>query len=99
MDTSPLAHEDTDSQDVRTTTQPWTIDHSVHLFAQTESRPGPVTDEGEQWMERQHTGKVNVVCACGYTSGLIDGAEAEELVETLATEHAPRPIQKARSEA
>jgi hypothetical protein len=67
--------------------QPWTVDHDVHVFAQTESRPGPPTDEGEQWMECQNTGKVMVLCRCGYTSGLIDRTELEATVSGLAAEH------------
>ncbi|MFE9764628.1 hypothetical protein ACFYPC_08875 [Streptomyces sp. NPDC005808] len=70
----------------------WTLDHQVHAFAQTESRPGPLTDEGEQWMERQQTGKVMVVCTCGYSSGLIDHTEMEATVAGLAPEHAPTPV-------
>ncbi|WP_431997777.1 hypothetical protein [Streptomyces fungicidicus] len=71
--------------------QPWTLDHFIHLFAQTESRPGPVTEEGERWMERQQTGKVMVVCACGYSSGLIDHTEVKATVTSLAEEHGAVP--------
>jgi hypothetical protein len=71
--------------------EPWTLDHYMHAFAQTESRPGPLTDEGECWMERQQTGKVMVVCSCGYSSGLIDAAELESTVAGLAAEHTPTP--------
>lgn len=61
--------------------EPWALDHQVHLLAQTESRPGPVTEEGERWAERRQTGKVMVVCNCGYSSGLID---PDELKDTVA---------------
>lgn len=69
--------------------KPWTLDHQVHAFAQTESRPGALTDEGERWIERQQTGKAMVVCTCGYTSGLIDRADLEDTVASLAAEHTP----------
>ncbi|MDX2948884.1 hypothetical protein [Streptomyces caniscabiei] len=65
----------------------WTLDHDVHVFAQTESRPGPLTDEGERWKECRQTGKVMVLCRCGYTSGLIDRTELEPTVVALAAEH------------
>jgi hypothetical protein len=65
----------------------WALDHEVHVFAQTESRPGPLTDEGERWMESRHTGKVMVLCRCGYSSGLIDRAELEATVAGLAEDH------------
>lgn len=80
----PLSH-----MDVLPEPAPWTLDHQVHLFAQTESRPGPLTDEGEQWMERQQTGKVMVVCNCGYSSGLIDRIELEDTMAALTPEHQP----------
>lgn len=69
---------------------PWALDHQVHLLAQTESRPGPPTDKGEQWMECQRTGKAMVVCTCGYNSGLIDRADLEATVAALADEHPSR---------
>jgi hypothetical protein len=78
----PLNHMDVLPEPV-----PWTLDHQVHVFAQTESRPGPLTDEGERWMERQPTGKVMVVCTCGYSSGLIDRTELEATVAGLEPEH------------
>lgn len=90
MEIGPITYMEVDGQDVTgciRTPEPWTLDHGVHLFAQTESRPGPLTDEGERWMERQRTGKAMVVCTCGYTSGLIDRAELEATVSGLATEH------------
>ncbi|NUP16619.1 MAG: hypothetical protein HOZ81_11020 [Streptomyces sp.] len=80
------------------TPEPWALDHQVHAFAQTESRPGPLTAEGERWMERQPTGKVMVVCTCGYSSGLIDGAELENTVAALQEGHAPALAQTRRSE-
>lgn len=67
--------------------EPWTLDHQVHVFAQTESRRGPATAEGEQWMERQQTGKVMAVCNCGYSSGLIDRTELQATVVGLADDH------------
>ncbi|MFE3857794.1 hypothetical protein ACFXPN_42485 [Streptomyces griseorubiginosus] len=73
------------------TPEPWTLDHQVHLFAQTESRPGPLTDDGGRWMERQPTGKVHIVCQCGYASGLIDRTELESTVAGLAADHGPGP--------
>jgi hypothetical protein len=81
------------------TEQPWTLDHEVTLFAQTESRPGPLTDEGEQWMERQHTGKVHVVCQCGYASGLIDRTELKATVTAVQAEHPSTTAKTRRSEA
>lgn len=69
--------------------EPWALDHQVHLFAQTESRPGPLTAEGERWMQGRPTGKVMVVCTCGYNSGLIERAEMESTVAALAGEHSP----------
>jgi hypothetical protein len=78
---------------------PWTLDHQVHLFARTESRPGPLTAEGERWMERRQTGKVMVVCTCGYSSGLIDSADLERTVAELQVEHTPPEAQTPRSEA
>lgn len=84
----PLTPAEDDSY---TAPESWTLDHAIHLFAQTESRPGPLTDEGEQWMEQQPTGKVMVVCQCGYTSGLIDRADMESTVAGLAAEHGPTP--------
>ena len=80
----PLSH-----MDVLPEPSPWALDHLVHLIAQTESRPGSLTDEGEQWMERQQTGKVMVVCNCGYNSGLIDHAELEDTMAGLTPEHQP----------
>jgi hypothetical protein len=65
----------------------WALDHDIHVFAQTESRPGPLTDEGERWMECRQTGKVMVLCRCGYISGLIDRIELEHTVAGLAAEH------------
>jgi len=70
--------------------QPWTLDHNLTWLAQTESRPGPVTDEGEQWMECRPTSRAMVVCACGYTSGLIERSEVRATVERLADEHPSR---------
>lgn len=67
--------------------EPWTLDHEVHLFTQSESRPGSPDDQGRQWMERQPTGKVMALCRCGYTSGLIDRTELEATVSGLAGEH------------
>ncbi|MEE1763689.1 hypothetical protein [Streptomyces sp. SP18BB07] len=65
----------------------WALDHDVHVFAQTESRPGPLTDEGERWKECRQTSKVMVLCRCGYFSGLIDRTKLESTVATLAAEH------------
>lgn len=81
------------------TPEPWTLDHLVHVFAQSESRPGPLTGEGERWMERQRTGKVMVVCTCGYSSGLIDHAELEDTVASLAAEHGDPRERRMRSDA
>lgn len=92
MEIGPITYLEVDGQDVTDCIQapaPWALDHLVHVFAQTESRPGPLTDEGERWMERQQTGKVMVVCTCGYSSGLIDHAELEDTVASLAAEHTP----------
>lgn len=50
-----------------TTGQAWTLDHEVHLLAQTESRLG---EDG--WVERRPAGKIRAVCSCGYDSGLVD---------------------------
>ncbi|MET9734297.1 hypothetical protein ABZZ79_27760 [Streptomyces sp. NPDC006458] len=69
----------------------WVLDHRLHVFAQTESRPGPVNAEGEQWLECRPTGKAVIVCQCGYTSGLINRAEARATVQGLAAEHGPTP--------
>ncbi|MEW2424848.1 hypothetical protein AB0911_30410 [Streptomyces nigra] len=97
-----LPHSDrmtSESEDVTCAgAAPWTLDHQVHLFAQTESRPGTLTDEGEQWMERQPTGKVMVVCQCGYNSGLIDRAELRRTVSELQHEHGPAGEQTSRSD-
>lgn len=73
-------------------TEGWTLDHQLHALAQTETRPGPLTDEGERWMDRQHTGKVMIVCTCGYSSGLIDRTELTSTLAGLAEEHTGRPI-------
>lgn len=73
------------------TPEPWALDHPVHLFAQTESRPGTLTDEGKRWVERQRTGKAMVICTCGYTSGLIDRTDLESTVAGLAAEHSAAP--------
>ncbi|MGW3651887.1 hypothetical protein [Streptomyces sp. NPDC000878] len=92
MELGIISHLEINGQDMTDyirTPEPWTLDHLVHVFAQTKSRPGPLTDEGERWMDRQQTGKVMVVCTCGYTSGLIDHAALEDTVAALATEHAP----------
>lgn len=92
----PLNRLEVDGQDVTDSIravelqpEPWTLDHDVHVFAQTESRPGPLTDEGEQWMECRQTGKVMVLCRCGYSSGLIDHTELKATVSGLAAEHGP----------
>lgn len=66
---------------------PWTLDHDLHLFAQTESRPGLLDAEGNEWMDCRPTGKVMVLCRCGYTSGPIDRTELEATVSGLAGEH------------
>lgn len=65
----------------------WSLDHEVHVFAQTESRPGPLTAEGERWKECRQTGKVMAVCTCGYSSDLIERAEMESTVAALADDH------------
>lgn len=101
MEIGPITHLEIDGQDVTDcirTPEAWTLDHNVHVFAQTESRPGPLTDEGERWMEGQRTGKVMVVCRCGYSSGLIDHTELETTVAGLPAEHDPRPASTRRSE-
>jgi hypothetical protein len=72
-----------------TTNQAWALDHNLAVLAQTESRPGPITDEGERWMERKATGKAMVVCACGYSAGLVDRSELPTN-EELAPHHHPR---------
>lgn len=66
----------------------WVLDHNIHLFARTEFRPDSLT-EGERWMERRQTGKVMVVCSCGYSSAPIDHTELRPLLEQLADEHTP----------
>lgn len=79
--------------------QAWALDHWLTVLAQTESRPGPLTDEDERWMERRHTGKAMAVCTCGRSSGLIDRADQERTVAELQhTEHAPTATQTLRSE-
>ncbi len=78
---------------------PWLVDHEVHVFAQTESRRGALTDEGERWMDRQSTGKVMVVCTCGYNSGLIDHAELQDTVASLADKHTDPRERLMRSDA
>ncbi|MEU3255923.1 hypothetical protein [Streptomyces sp. NPDC006997] len=83
------AHAKLDAAKLIDTPGPWALDHEVHAFAQTEVRRGPLTDEGERWMERRQTGKVMVVCSCGYSSGLIDRTELESTVAGLADEHSP----------
>lgn len=67
----------------------WTLDHQLTVLAQTESRPGPLTDEGEQWKQSRPTGKAMAVCSCGYTSGLVDRA-ALPTNDDLAEHHSPR---------
>jgi len=66
--------------------EPWTMDHSLHVLMQIESRPLPPNDKGERWTERRLTGKATAVCSCGYSSGLIDTSELPR-VEQLAIEH------------
>lgn len=66
MDT-PLAHEDADSQDVASASQPWTPTHSLSLFTQTEVQ----TREDGAWVSRRPTGLVNLVCNCGLSTGWI----------------------------
>ncbi|MFF0136756.1 hypothetical protein ACFYRN_09945 [Streptomyces sp. NPDC005227] len=86
----PLSYMEINGQDVTDqvqTTESWTLDHEVHAFARTESRPGEPTADGERWMERQTTGKVMVVCTCGYSSGLIDHTELTSTVASLAEQH------------
>ncbi|MFM9796531.1 hypothetical protein [Streptomyces turgidiscabies] len=70
--------------------EPWTLDHRLHVLNQIESRPGPPNDEGERWMERRTTGKATAVCSCGFNTGLVDRSELPA-VEELAAEH-PRTI-------
>lgn len=84
---------------VSPSSEPWTLDHDVHVFAQTESRPGPLTDEGERWKECRQTGKVMVLCRCGYGSGLIDRTELQRTVAELATEHGSNLAKAQVSEA
>lgn len=79
----PLAPVDDDNG---TTPEPWALDHGLTLLAQTESRPGPLTGEGEQWMERQTTGKIMAVCQCGFTTGMVDKAELPD-IEALKADH------------
>ncbi|WP_329471692.1 hypothetical protein OIE75_20310 [Streptomyces sp. NBC_01723] len=67
--------------------QPWAPDHHLYLLARTESRPAPTGTNGEQWMEYRHTGKVTIVCACGYNTGLVDAPTGLDY-EALAAEHA-----------
>ncbi|TKS96219.1 hypothetical protein [Streptomyces lasalocidi] len=76
--------------------QAWTLDHNVHVFAQTESRPCGLTAEGERWLERRQTGKVMVVCSCGYSSGRIDHTELKATMAGLAAEHAPQGEREAQ---
>lgn len=69
------------------TPEPWVVDHQVHLFTQSESRLGLPTEQGERWKECQRTGKVMVVCTCGYSSGLIDRTELTSTLRSLAGDH------------
>ncbi|MFD6725888.1 hypothetical protein ACWHA6_37850 [Streptomyces anthocyanicus] len=69
------------------TTEPaWTLDHHLYVLARTESRPTTPNTEGDTWRECRHTGMVTVVCACGYTSGLVDPTTLPS-VDTLTAAH------------
>jgi hypothetical protein len=70
-------------------TQPWTLDHRLTWLPQTESRPGELTAEGEQWMECRPTGKARVVCTCGYSTDLVDRS-ALPSNDDLREHHNPR---------
>ncbi|WP_326729721.1 hypothetical protein [Streptomyces phaeochromogenes] len=80
----PLTPTELDSQDKADsdgTPEPWALDHHLHTLAQSEARPG-----ADGWMERRPTGKVWILCPCGYSTGLVDKAELPD-IEALRAEH------------
>ena len=64
--------------------EPWTLDHQLHILAQTESRPG-----ADGWVERRRTDKVRAICSCGYDSGLVARADLPTN-DDLREHHHPR---------
>lgn len=84
MDTSPLAHEDVDSQDVAADSKPWTSKHELFITLQNEQRP----DENG-WATVRLTGMVNAVCNCGLSTGWITREEYDS--QDLHATHA-RPV-------
>jgi hypothetical protein len=88
-DIGPIAHLEIDGQDMTPYihTEPWTLEHRVHLFNQDEVRPGPPDSDGTRWVERRLTGKANAVCNCGWSSGWMDRDELLAMREQLKTEH------------
>ncbi|MEU7399727.1 hypothetical protein [Streptomyces sp. NPDC044948] len=68
------------------TEQPWTLDHHLYVLPRIESRPLPPDTDGNHWTERRHTGKATVVCACGYTTGLVDTTDLPDRA-TLTAAH------------
>lgn len=83
VDISRITHLEIGGQDVTAhiRTEPWTLEHDVHLFIQNEVRPGP-----SMWLERRLAGKANVVCACGFTTGWVTRDQLPTR-EQLSAEH------------
>jgi hypothetical protein len=64
----------------------WTAQHRLALYNQIETTAGPVTERGQQWAETRGTGRVHLLCNCGWTSGWIDRKDMPS-PEQLKAEH------------
>lgn len=73
---------------------PWTTNHTLHLIAQTQSRPTPAADaQGDHWMEHRPTGLAIAVCNCGYTTGWIPKDQLPSLGQLIARHSPPTTTQ------
>ncbi|MFD5874023.1 hypothetical protein [Streptomyces sp. NPDC060322] len=66
---------------------PWAKQHELHVYNQTEARPGKPEADGTAWMDVRSAGMVHLLCNCGYSTGWISRRDMPSL-EQLQTDHA-----------
>ncbi|MEU2077116.1 hypothetical protein [Streptomyces sp. NPDC013489] len=64
----------------------WTAQHRLSVYRQVETTAGPVTERGQVWADTRPTGRVHLLCNCGWSSGWIDHTDMPSR-EQLQVEH------------
>ncbi|MFE7966144.1 hypothetical protein ACFU0X_24430 [Streptomyces cellulosae] len=64
----------------------WVRGHRLYVHQQTEARAGQRDTTGARWQETRGTGRLAVVCNCGYSTGWIARENMPNL-DQLRSEH------------